>query len=450
MKLSRSVSLFLIVWLVYLGSFLVVYLTGVNQTIIQSEDAYASTFLPFALLREHTFYLDNYFDEMTSIYGTPRTARGTPFYLVLLDGHYLSAFPVITPILALPVYLLPVILGLPATLLNAGLLAKLAAMIITALSVPVVYLVLRGYLKEKISFNLALLYGLATNAWALASQTLWQHGASLLLISLALWAYQRRRYPWLGLVLSLAVLNRPTSALAALGFGYLLLREAQPKFNEWRQLILAGLLPLMLFWLYNHHYFGSIWNQGYGQQLGHSWTAPFPESFLGMWLSPSKGILVYSPFLAFSLLGGCLALRRKEIKGLKSLTFFRVWFLVVLGYTLVVSKWYSWFGGYAFGYRMATDLLPLLMLLLVPAVKLGLIKKYRPLFRLAVVWSVGIQLMGMAFFDGIWHRLYDGGAANLSWLWSIKNSEIAFNLRRILAKLTGQPPLHFENLPNLK
>ena len=45
-----------------------------------------------------------------------------------------------------------------------------------------------------------------------------------------------------------------------------------------------------------------------------------------------------------------------------------------------------------------------------------------------------IQLMGVAFFDGIWHNLYDKGTSNYSWLWSIKNSEIVFNLKRVLFK----------------
>jgi hypothetical protein len=45
-----------------------------------------------------------------------------------------------------------------------------------------------------------------------------------------------------------------------------------------------------------------------------------------------------------------------------------------------------------------------------------------------------MQVFGIIFFDGIWHAAYDTGFKNTSWLWSIENSEIAFNIRRILVK----------------
>jgi hypothetical protein len=41
----------------------------------------------------------------------------------------------------------------------------------------------------------------------------------------------------------------------------------------------------------------------------------------------------------------------------------------------------------------------------------------------------------MIFFDGIWHNAYDKGFEDTSWLWSIRDSELAFNIRRVLVKL---------------
>ena len=78
--------------------------------------------------------------------------------------------------------------------------------------------------------------------------------------------------------------------------------------------------------------------------------------------------------------------------------------------------------------------LPLFIILLVPYIKSEHYKKTRVIFTISIVWSVMIQLMGVAFFDGIWHNLYDKGTSNYSWLWSIKNSEIVFNLKRVLFK----------------
>jgi len=42
--------------------------------------------------------------------------------------------------------------------------------------------------------------------------------------------------------------------------------------------------------------------------------------------------------------------------------------------------------------------------------------------------------MGVIFYDGIWHAAYDDGFRETAWLWSLKDSEVAFNIRRVLVK----------------
>jgi len=51
-----------------------------------------------------------------------------------------------------------------------------------------------------------------------------------------------------------------------------------------------------------------------------------------------------------------------------------------------------------------------------------------------LVVSVMVQISGIVFFDGVWHAAYDKGFKNTAWLWSIKDSEAAFNMRRVLVK----------------
>ena len=74
-------------------------------------------------------------------------------------------------------------------------------------------------------------------------------------------------------------------------------------------------------------------------------------------------------------------------------------------------------------------------MLLVPYLQSDYYKKTKVIFIISVVWSFMIQLMGVAFFDGIWHNLYDKGTSSYSWLWSVRNSEIIFNIKRILFKI---------------
>ena len=84
---------------------------------------------------------------------------------------------------------------------------------------------------------------------------------------------------------------------------------------------------------------------------------------------------------------------------------------------------------------MASDVIPFMILLMVPYVKAPLFSVTRKLFTFLFVFSVGVQLFGIIFFDGIWHAAFDDGFRDTKWLWSIKDSELAFNIRRVLVKL---------------
>ncbi|MBW6441315.1 hypothetical protein K0B04_00175, partial [Patescibacteria group bacterium] len=53
---------------------------------------------------------------------------------------------------------------------------------------------------------------------------------------------------------------------------------------------------------------------------------------------------------------------------------------------------------------------------------------------LSIYFSIFMQVMGIVFFDSIWHAAYDTGFRDTSWLWSIKDSELAFNIRRMMVK----------------
>ena len=100
-----------------------------------------------------------------------------------------------------------------------------------------------------------------------------------------------------------------------------------------------------------------------------------------------------------------------------------------------MGKWKHWYGGWSFGYRMAVDIIPFLILLLVPYIKSDLFARSKKLFHILLILSILVQIYGVVFFDGIWHSAYDRGFKDTGWLWSIKDSESAFNSRRVLVKL---------------
>ncbi len=498
-KISTFFKIIAAAVLVYFFSWFFAYKTGMNELVIQSEDTLPAIFMPVTIIKEGTIYLDSYYDMLLERYPHPDDKdyeKGlVPFYLreiplITLEcdpnpesppfglAHYISAFPIITPLLALPIYFFPVVLGVPITWETLIILSHVSSAFIIAFSGGFLYLLLEkhffkdgegekeGFLEgqkgpfwkkavlllEQKPLLLTAIYLFGTINYAHISQALWQHGTVQLFTILALYALYEKRHILTGLFFGLMLLSRPTSAIAVgllglLGifFKYNLAntsfkqafadakrRNARLKEGV-RYLIklITGLTPAILFFLwYNSTFYKSIANQGYSNQIFTEWKGRFPEGFLGLWLSPSKGILVYSPILIFSLYGIYQAFKYSK-KNFQYLIFS----LIVIIHILVLGFWKHWYGGWSFGYRMASDVLPFLVLLLVPSVKSNLFKKFKTVFYLLFGFSVLVQVYGIVFFDGVWHAAYDLGYQNTSWLWSVENSELAFNIRRILVKL---------------
>jgi len=434
---------------IFFISWVVVESFGFNKLAIQSEDALPSMFIPVTVIKEKTLYADTYYEMIREEYPNPDDKNFqkdlTPFYFKRIvtaqKDRYISAFPIISGLLAIPIYLLPVISGMSVTWLNLIILSKASSALIVALSGGVLYFLLRKhfYVSEKNSLILSCVYLFGTVNFALISQALWQHGALQLVTLLTLWFIFEERWFLVGLFTALAVLTRPT-AIIFVPFLILLmlnrlLKSLAPRSYKSVVFYFVGMLPVILFFFwYTSFYYHGIGNNGYSNQIFSGWLSRFPEGFLGLWFSPSKGILVYSPVFIFSIIGALLVIRnggwrlRKNFKYVLSAC-------IVFLYTMVLSRWKHWYGGWSFGYRMASDILPFFIFLLVPFVESDLFSKYKNLFFMLFGLSVLVQVFGMIFFDGVWHAAYDRGFVDTSWLWSIKDSEFIFNVRRVLVKL---------------
>jgi hypothetical protein len=440
-------------FVVYFSSWLVVYKAGINTLAIQSEDTVPAIFLPIEILTHRDLYLDKFYPMLISRYPQPDDKSHVlglvPFYLRKAGNHYVSAFPIITPLLAIPVYVLPVVLHLPITWNNVIIFSHVASALIVAISGGFFYLLVKKHFhqSEKKSLLLTFIYLFGTINYALIAQALWQHG-SLELFSIlglyflfdALASFKtklnlRKNLFLCGLFFGLACLARPTAALAlifAVVFLFLEFKQPLLAFTKTIVPLIFGVFVTATFFIwYNAKYYVSIANQGYSNQILKNWQFPFPQSFFGIWLSPSKGILIYSPIFLFMFVSLYLVLKKYSKENLKYLIFA----LLILLHTLIVSLWNQWYGGWSFGYRMSSDVILYMVLLLIPFLNSNLFYKYNRLFLVTLLFSVLVQVFGVVFFDGVWHAAYDKGFNNTSWLWSLKDSEVMFDMRRILVKL---------------
>jgi hypothetical protein len=83
--------------------FFVYFIYNINLRMIGSGDTLPAALLPFSILEDHSLYMDR-FASFFQVLGFP------PYMVAEREGHYLSFYPIVTPILITPLYLLTYIL----------------------------------------------------------------------------------------------------------------------------------------------------------------------------------------------------------------------------------------------------------------------------------------------------------------------------------------------------
>ena len=431
-NIREFVRVFGLFFVFYFLSFFIIYKSGLNKQVIQSEDFIATATLPFSLIKEQNYDLDEYYDLLTEFHPNPDGPLLTPYYLKETNGHFYSFFPTFTAVLAIPLYIIPSYMKYDYSIEAIGILSRMGGAFITALSVAVFWFIIKAKVTDKKARVLLLLaYALGTNSFSTSSQGLWQHGTSQLFNGLGLLSLIYNLTPFAGLSFGLASVARPTNLLSLAVFGvYVIIKNLKTKnHNAILAYIGFALIPIMIQLYIDTKIFGSITNTGYGSHNGY-WTANIIEGFLGMWLSPSKGLLITSPILLLMFYG-----IYQSIKNFKTNQLNVFVIIVIFLYTLIMGKWYNWFGGYSWGTRMSSDVIPYLIFILIPLINSAHFKKklVQAIFTALLTISIVYHFAGLIFFDGVWHTIYDG--KNRYWLCDIQNSEPVFSVKRGLYKV---------------
>lgn len=324
-------------------------------------------------------------------------------------------------------------------------IAKLTAALLSAASVALVYLTAIAFVTRMQALLVALAYALGSAVWAISSQSLWQQTPAIFFLSLAVFCMLRLRGSWLrgvaaGLAFSAAAACRPTALLVAvLAAGWLLFSDRKAFVG-----CALGVLPLATaLFVYNAYYFGSPLEFGQlavGAELARRktgspdvWQTPLWVGATGLLFSPSRGLLVYSPFFAAALGGAVLAWTDARYHGLRFLT------LAVPVLWVPAFLWFDWWGGWAYGYRPIVDSTPLLALLCLPIIgRLVERRTWGVAFALALAWSVLVQALGaFAYSPWGWNaRIIDahGNTADVDnpayrhRLWSFRDWQIGYVL----------------------
>ncbi|MFH1565744.1 MAG: hypothetical protein ABIB98_00885 [bacterium] len=436
-----SLLLFLFSFSVYFFGWLFLYKAGINEILVQSADAVPSTYLPVSILKEGNFDLNEYYDFFRKTWPDGDDKKAKPYYLAFSKkGDIVSYFPTMNAVLSLPFYLPLIFIKVSPGSDLIPIFGRVASSFFSALSGIFVYLTVFEILKSrKKSLLIFISYAFGTITWGLSSQTLWQHGVSQALLALAMFFLVKglmdeksaKFIKFSGLALSLATLTRPTGLIFALPITVFVFLKWRKEFVKF---IVFSLIPLIFQFWYNYEYFGGILKHSYESQQFTNWTGKFPEGFFGLWLSPSKGLLPYSPIFIFSLIGIYFIWFKKTKLKEDMVLLFKIFSVCIFLFTLVMGRWVHWYGGWGFGYRMAVDIIPFLIIFLIPVLQSPVWKVFKFGYFPFLLWAIIVEISGLVFDFRHWHTLYDNGPIDTGWLWSIKNSEIAYYFRRFLLK----------------
>jgi Dolichyl-phosphate-mannose-protein mannosyltransferase len=390
----------------FLILFILVYIVyNTVSRMTMSGDTNPAAFLPLALIFHQTVF----FDAFVGAGLGPNVAYAFP----LVNGHYVSLFPIVTPVLITPVYfvscLLYTIFGLPFDTMSIMILAKTSATIIAALSCVFVYLAAKELFPRKIALYTALVYAFATSTWSVSSQALWQHGTVELLLILMLYLViknekqrSRNMIIFLGLLTGLFVFNRPPDAVLLLPIiGYVVWyeRENLPVYA------ISAAVTGLPFLVYNLWVFGNVFG-GYSQNLRFfSFGAESIGNFAGLLIAPNVGLFIFSPVLLLSVFGYL------KLNSIASGRVRRV--LAFFGGAIVLDILvYSFFGGwdssvaYSYGQRFLTGFVPVLAIFLGIAINELFIawprnfaaRAVRTVVILVIVSSVIVQAVGVFLY----------------------------------------------------
>ncbi len=422
-------------WMLLAG-LLIAY--NINLRQVSSYDTYASRFVPISILRDGDVILDEFVPEETRRHAGENSLSDN---FVYVRGHFYDSHPPIGPLLAVPVYALPAWIGIPRNAeLAANLFSKLAASLMVALSAVAIFRASRQVLTagagpearvpadiDRVAMLAAITYGLATSVWSTASLAMWTHTPAVLGFACALWALTSGCAGLAGVAVAAASFARPATAPAAALLGLYVLHRAwrdggnntrTNRYADVMRFVAGGALAGLAGVLYNYWLFGNlvggapfrteIWLREFGTR--DMFAGSLPMGLAGLTVSPSRGLLIYSPIVLVAGYGAMRAWKSSSTIDRRSddgALLLRYVSLAAIAVLLTYSKFIAWWGGHGYGPRYLTDAMPFFGLLFAPGflpiVERGSRARVARIAVTAVlVYSVFIQAVGAFCWPESW------------------------------------------------
>ena len=338
-----------------------------------TDSAY-SMMVSESLLKHHSFTLDQYaLPRNEPKHWVDYVSNGQLYTIELANGHLYYFFPPGNLVLSAPFVAVFNAFGISAANPDGTYNPEgettieyvLAALLMAGLTVIFFY-TSRLVLPLAWSIVIALGGAFGTQIFSTASRVLWTDTWGTFLLGIALWMILRREMrkgELNGVILATLVawlyFVRPTFSLHIIAMAiYVFLCQRK----HFVRFALTGAVWLALFFWYSwhnfHHFLPSYYRAG-RLYFGVFWTA-FPANLI----SPGRGLLVYVPVLFF--VGYLLVRYRRHVVYPRIVV---MALAVTVVHLAVVSCFGHWWGGYSYGARFSTSLVPWFVVIAILAVQ---------------------------------------------------------------------------------
>jgi len=437
---------------VFLGCFLLYISNWRFQT---SGDTVPNSLLAFNLIQNHRLDFDNFRDcylyHVSLGYG----------FIPAKSAHTSSVFPVGTAVLTFPLYAcFFVILKLahvPLNLTSAAfestrlLCEKAAAAITAAATVTIFHSTVRLKFPRMTALLSTAIFAFCTGMWTTASQALWQHTAVTFLLTTLLASLLRANGPTrphratlilAGLCCGLLPGVRPTAAVFSLAaLAYVLVTFRRQCVWTFAAAAVAA-VPCTVWNLYFfHNPLGGYATTAHMYAFSHA----FLTAVSGLLLSPSRGLLIYTPALLACVFAipHILRPRDNDARLLRYLVAASI--ITILNY----GFYRMWWAGSSYGPRYLTDILPVACFLLTYALAPT---KPHPLFSAVmtvfIAFSLFAQFVGAYSEPNEWNAIPVNVDVQPSRLWSLRDCQIERHAKWFYRRAAG-PHLKSDYLRSL-
>lgn len=302
-----------------------------------------------------------------------------------------------------------VLAGLPAYLVSdratmSLLPGAITAALLTAAAVVLMYRALTVLIGTRAAVVAALTLGLATPVWTVAANGLWPH--TITVLGIAWMAHAASRGSWwvVGVAGGVVLWGRIHGVVLVAVFGLAMAAYLRRPHIAWRvgvpSAVALGLLCVWDRWMYGTFSPFASYTPDYFVDYASTHTLDLVNQ-LGLWVSPDRGILVWTPLIL--LLAPAAVRTWREWP-----PWCRALFLSGLAYTIVQGLLNRFSGGEAFyGYRLGLEFVACAVPgLAFSAVRAG--RVVRAALGPAIGLMVGMMLPGAMYdvfvpLDRVWH-----------------------------------------------